>query len=62
MNYNKRDITSSLNKLKLEKGDSLFIHSNIGFFGILEGAKDIDDICEIFFDTILGFWDQFGPK
>ena len=60
MNYNKKDITSSLNKLKLEKGDSLFIHSNIGFFGILEGAKDIDDICEIFFDTIFNFIGENG--
>lgn len=60
MNYNKEEIISALDKLKLERGDSLFIHSNIGFFGILEGAKNIEDVCEIFFDSIFQYIGENG--
>ena len=52
MKYSKEEIALALEKLGLMKGDSLFVHSNIGFFGILENTKNIDDVCEIFFDSI----------
>ena len=52
MKYSKEETALALKKLGLMKGDSLFVHSNIGFFGILENTKNIDDVCEMFFDSI----------
>ena len=60
MIYNRSDINSSLKKLPLEKGDTLFIHSNIGFFGLLDGANSINDICEVFFDAIFNIIGENG--
>lgn len=42
-NYTKQDIINSLINIGLKKGDQIFIHSNIAFFGILENAKTPND-------------------
>lgn len=59
MNFTEKDIQISLESLPVNKGDLLFIHSNIGFFGRLEGAKDVDSICSSFFKIIK---DLIGPE
>lgn len=37
--YNTADIVSALKQLGITQGDTLFIHSNIGFFGIPKGER-----------------------
>jgi len=51
-NYTRQDIENALSQLKVGKGDLIFLHSNIGFFGMLEGAKSAKDICSTF-DEVL---------
>ncbi len=50
--YTKADIVSALRTLGLSSGDSVFIHSNIGFFGRLEGASGQEDYYGMFKDSI----------
>jgi len=50
--YNQNQIYDALKKNGICEGDSLFLHSNIGFFGILENAKTQNDYCKAFFDAI----------
>lgn len=51
-NFTKSDIIKQLKKSGIQKDDSIFIHSNIGFFGRLENAKNSEEYCEIFKDAI----------
>lgn len=58
-NYNSRDIISALYAIGLKKGDIVFGHSNIGFFGIPEEGKTV----EIAFKTILNsFFEVIGKE
>jgi aminoglycoside 3-N-acetyltransferase len=50
--YTKNDIINVLKKLGLKTGDCIFVHSNIGFFGILKGADYPEDYYRIFKDAI----------
>jgi aminoglycoside 3-N-acetyltransferase len=50
--YTKEDIVSSLKKTGLKNGDSIFLHSNIGFFGRLEDVDNSQKYCEILKDAI----------
>lgn len=50
--YSKKDIIIALKNLGIKQGDNLFCHSNIGFFGKLENAKQSKDYYEIFKDAI----------
>lgn len=51
-NYTKQDIINTLKNLGIKKGDNLFVHANIGFFGKLEGAKTPQDYYNIFKEAI----------
>jgi aminoglycoside 3-N-acetyltransferase len=51
--YTKEDIVKALKQVGLVKGDNIFIHSNIGFFGKLEGCTDKDSYCKVFKESIL---------
>lgn len=51
-NYSLKDIEDALNKIGITKGDDVFIHSNLGFFGIQEGCRTADDLCEGFLTAI----------
>ena len=48
IDYSSRDIVQALLKVGLEKGDSVFTHSNLGFFGKLDHGNDKDDYCNVF--------------
>ncbi|MCF7800164.1 AAC(3) family N-acetyltransferase [Candidatus Babeliales bacterium] len=50
--YSKDDIIKSLKSVGLKNGDSVFSHSNIGFFGRLARAKDKYDYYKIFKEAI----------
>ncbi len=51
--YNQEDIENALRKLGLTKGDLIFSHSNVGFFGILEGAETEEDYFNIYKTAII---------
>lgn len=51
-NYNKVDIINALEEVGISKGNSIFIHSNIGFFGKLEGANSKEEYYHIFKNAI----------
>jgi aminoglycoside 3-N-acetyltransferase len=46
--YEENQIRESIEKVGIEKGDAVFVHSNLGFFGRLEKAKSKDDYCVAF--------------
>ena len=39
-------------KMHLKKGDTIYCHSAIGYFGRLLDCNNADDLCECFFDSI----------
>ncbi|MBQ8822350.1 MAG: AAC(3) family N-acetyltransferase [Lachnospiraceae bacterium] len=47
--YNYQDIINAFQEIGLGKGDIVFIHSNIGFFGRMEGGESADNLCEKFY-------------
>jgi aminoglycoside 3-N-acetyltransferase len=51
--YSYNDIVKSLKEAGLKKGDSVFVHSNLGYFGLLEGATSMDDICFAFLKAFI---------
>lgn len=51
--YSKKDIFNTLKEVGIKKGDNILIHSNLGYFGKLKEAKESNDYCKIFTDTIL---------
>ena len=57
--YTKADIKAALDRLPLERGDVVFCHSNLGFFGRAEGVSNASDLCEMFFDAIM---ERLGPN
>ena len=57
--YTRQDIESCLGKIGVAPGDNLFIHSNIGFYGRMEGVKCAADLCEGFF---LALKNVVGPS
>jgi aminopeptidase-like protein/aminoglycoside N3'-acetyltransferase len=50
--YSKKDIINSLLGIGLKQGDSIFIHSNIGLFGLLENAENKQQYYTIFKEAI----------
>lgn len=51
-NYNSQNIIDALQEVGLKKGDDVFLHTNLGFFGRCEGANSADSLCEIFYESI----------
>ena len=58
--YTKGDLDVALNRLPVEKGDIVFLHSNIGFFGRAEGVTDGQTLCELFFDALMRRVGDYG--
>lgn len=57
--YTFDDILAALKTVRVEKGQDVFIHSNLGYFGKLQGANSAQDLCEAFADAVL---DAVGPQ
>lgn len=57
--YRADDIRQALDALPLQRGDVVFSHSNLGYFGRLENARSGNDYCQAFFDAI---FDRIGPN
>lgn len=51
--YTLPEVHDAMYRLGLKPGDSVFIHSNIGFFGRCRYAETVDETCQIFVDAIL---------
>lgn len=46
--YSKKDIINALTNVGITNNDNIFIHSNIGFFGQIESARDKEDLYRAF--------------
>lgn len=57
--YSAYDIYYAMESLGIKRGDILFIHSNIGFFGRCAAVKSPDDLCKSFYMAIR---DQIGDE
>lgn len=57
--YTASDIRKSFLDAGLKAGDHMFTHSNIGFFGRLEGARKPEEYYQTFKDVLL---DILGPE
>jgi aminoglycoside 3-N-acetyltransferase len=51
--YRRQDLRAALQMLPLAPGDVVFSHSNIGFFGRMEGVDAKEALCEVFLEEIL---------
>jgi len=51
--YTKQELKNAFHAVGVRAGDTLFLHSNIGFFGILEGANGKEEYCSVFLDVLL---------
>lgn len=58
--YSGNEIIVALKKIGLEKGDNVFVHSNIGFFGKLQGYSTKEDYWRIFKKSIFDVIGEFG--
>lgn len=56
--YTRGHLAASLAALGLGPGSVVYCHSNIGFFGALEGVKSRDELCEAVFDAVMA---AIGP-
>jgi aminopeptidase-like protein/aminoglycoside N3'-acetyltransferase len=57
--YNRRQLAEALRAVGVRRGDVVFSHSNIGYFGLPEEGRTSQAV----FDTILGaFQDVLGPE
>lgn len=50
--YTSSQIVNSLKEIGLKNGDNIFVHSNLGYFGILKDANSKEDYWKIFKDSI----------
>lgn len=57
--FDRSDLDRALDALDLRRGDVIFGHSNIGFFGRPEGARSGDDAAALFHDAIR---ERIGPE
>lgn len=58
--YTSDDISKALKLVGMKKGDSIFLHSNLGFFGKLKDANDTNEYCKIFKKLIFEVIGQEG--
>lgn len=57
--YRAADVHKVLADLPLARGDVVFLHSNLGFFGRPEGVHDAAGLCQLFFDALM---ERVGPE
>ena len=53
ISYTFEDILTALKAIKLKEGQDVFVHSNLGYFGKLQGAENAQELCEAFTDAFL---------
>lgn len=50
--YSETDICDALRDVGIENGETVFTHSNLGFFGQLKGAETKTEYCESFYRAV----------
>lgn len=50
--YTRGDVIEALQKIGIEQGDSVFIHSNLGFLGMMENCGTKEKLCEGFLGAV----------
>ena len=51
----KTEFIKSLREIGLKKGDTVFIQSDLFRVGLIENAKNPNDICDFYFETIMEY-------
>ncbi|WP_158161633.1 AAC(3) family N-acetyltransferase [Grimontia hollisae] len=51
--YTKTDLKNTFKQVGIEKGDLVFCHTNVGFLGMPEGAKNKEDALQIILDALI---------
>jgi len=51
--YTRSDLAEALNAVGVRAGDTIFSHSNIGFFGIPETATNSDEACALILEAVM---------
>ena len=59
--YTRNQIAESLCAVGLRPGAVVYCHSNIGFFGTLEGVTRREELCEAIFDAVMTALGPAGP-
>ena len=57
--YTQTDIVKVLCSLGIRTGNTVFVHSNLGFFGRCRHAGSAEALCKIFYDA---FFEVIGPQ
>ena len=52
VHYSKEEIERTFECVGIKKGDDVFLHTNLGFFGICEGVKSADELCQVFYSSL----------
>lgn len=51
--YEYKDILFALNEVGVQQGDDVFVHSNLGFFGLLRGCKNAEELAKAFLQAFI---------
>ena len=57
--YTLNDFVQALERIGISRGDVVFCHSNVGFFGLAEGARRKEDHCAL---ILKGFREVLGSE
>lgn len=60
MVYTYDDIVNALKKAGLQRGDSVFVHSNLGYFGKLENCRSAEELSKAFYEAFIEVLGQEG--
>ena len=52
IDYTSEELLNALKEVGIKEGDNLFVHSNIGFFGRMEGVTSADSLCDSFLSVL----------
>lgn len=58
--YTTEDIKNALTQVGIKKGDSIFIHSNLGFLGLLSNCNSAESLCKGFTETMIDVLGEDG--
>lgn len=50
--YTRENVIEALRKIGIEQGDSVFIHSNLGFLGMMQNCGTKEKLCEEFLGAV----------
>ncbi|KZM49936.1 AAC(3) family N-acetyltransferase [Labrenzia sp. OB1] len=57
--YTADDLSEAVSRCGIKSGDVIFVHSNVGYSGRMEGARSLDELCG---RTVDALFDVIGPE